>query len=372
MGARRLGSTSSIVVVLSAALSVLVLSRSGATLGILLLPSAAHAQQAAKVSRLGYISPGDVPPYDNAFLQGLQDQGYILPGEIPRYDDASWRRLVKRGYFEGQRIRIDIRATGAQLERAPELTAELVRLNVDVIFAIPALFAKAAQQAVQDANKATPIVFGPEYDPVGIGLVPSLARPGGNITGLALTEPEFEAKRLQILKEAFPTISRVAYLTNPNSYPEYFLKAKPNIEAAAREMGIRLDTFEVNTPGELTDAFAQMPRRRTEAILVSFGALFNVERQRLVALVAKHRLPATYGDAIFVEEGGLMFYGPPFADRMRLAAALVAKILKGANPADIPVEQPTTYKLVINLKTAQALGLTIPNEILFRADQVIR
>jgi len=368
MGARRLGSTCSILAILSAALSVL---ESGVTLGILFLPLAAHAQQSAKLPRLGYISPGDVPPYDNAFLQGLQDQGYIVPGEIPRYDDASWRRLVKRGYFEGQRVRIDIRATGAQLERAPELTAELVRLNVDVIFAIPAVLAKAAQQAVQDVNKATPIVFGPEYDPVGIGLVPSLARPGGNITGLALTEPEFEAKRLQILKEAFPAISGVAYLTNPSSYPEYFLKAKPNTEAAAREMGIRLDTFEVNTPKDLTDAFAQMPRRRTQAILVSFGALFNLERQRLVALVAKRRLPATYADTIFVEEGGLMFYGAPFADWKRHAAALAAKILRGANPADIPVEQPTTFKLIINLKTARALGFIIPNRVLFRADQLI-
>jgi putative tryptophan/tyrosine transport system substrate-binding protein len=341
-------------------------------LGILSAPLASDAQQSAKVPRLGYISPGDVPPYDNAFLQGLQDQGYIVPGEIPRYDDRFWRGLLKRGYFAGQKIRIDVRATNGHFERAPELTAELVRLNVDVIFAIPALFAKAAQQAVRNANKAIPIVFGPEYDPVGIGLVASLARPGGNMTGLALTEPGFEAKRLQVLKEAFPTISRVAYLTNPAWYPEYFLRSKPEMEAAAQAMGVRLETFEINTPKSLTEAFAKITRARTDAILVSFGALFNVERQRIVHLVATRRLPATYADAIFVEAGGLMFYGASFADWKRHAAALVAKILRGANPADIPVEQPTTFKLIINLNTARALGLTIPNEILSRADQVIQ
>jgi putative ABC transport system substrate-binding protein len=143
------------------------------------------------------------------------------------------------------------------------------------------------------------------------------------------------------------------------------------MEAAARAMGVRLETFEINTPKNLTDAFAKITRARADAILVSFGALFNVERQRLVQLVAKRRLPATYADAIFVEEGGLMFYGAPFADWKRHAAALVAKILRGANPADIPVEQPTTYKLVINLKTAKALGITIPQLVLLRTDKVI-
>jgi putative tryptophan/tyrosine transport system substrate-binding protein len=341
-------------------------------LGILSMPLASDAQQSAKVPRLGYISPGDVPRYDNAFLQGLQDQGYIVPGEIPRYDDALWRGLLKRGYFAGQKIRIEARATNGHFERAPELTAELVRLNVDVIFAVPARLAKAAQQAVQNANKAIPIVFGPQYDPVAFGLVASLARPGGNMTGLGFIDPEFEAKRLEILKEAFPQISRVAYLTNPAWYPDYFLKSTPVMEAAARAMGMRLETFEVNTPKDLEDAFAEITRRGAEAIVLSLNPLFVAERQRIMDLVAERRLPATYGDAIFVEEGGLMFYGTPFAPWMRHAAALVAKILRGANPADIPVEQPTTFKLIINLKTARALGLTIPNEVLFRADEVIR
>lgn len=341
-------------------------------LGILSAPLASDAQQAAKIPRLGYITPGDIPRYDNAFLQVLQDQGYIVPGEIPRYDEAFWQSLVKRGYFAGQKIRIEVRATGGHFERAPELTAELVRLDVDVIFAVPAVLAKAAQQAVQNANKATPIVFGTEPDPVGSGLVDSLARPGGNMTGLASTDAEFETKRLQILKEAFPRISRVAYLINPTWYPQYLLKFKSEMDTAARAMGVRLDTYEVNTLESLTNAFAEISRRRTEAMVVSFSPVLVIERRRIVDFVAKRRLPAIYGDAIFVEDGGLMFYGTPNADGMGYAATLVAKILRGANPADIPVERATTFKFIINLKTARALGLTIPTEILSRADQVIR
>ncbi len=341
-------------------------------LGILSAPLASDAQQPAKVPRLGYMSPGDVPQYDNAFLQGLQEQGYILPGEIPRYDAASWQGLVKQGYFEGRKIRIEVRATAGHFERAPELAAELVGLNVDVIFAIPGLLAKAAQQAAQNANKAIPIVFGPELDPVGSGLVARLARPGGNMTGLGISDPEFDAKRLEILKEAFPQISSVAYLTNPSWRRDYFLKSAPVMEAAARAMGIRLEIFEVNAPKDLEDAFAAITRRRADAIVLPQTPLFVTERRRIMDFAATRRLPATYGDAIFVEEGGLMFYGASFAGGMRHAAALVAKILKGVSPGDIPVEQPTHFKLVINLKTAKSLGLTIPNEIVSRADQVIR
>jgi putative ABC transport system substrate-binding protein len=334
------------------------------------IASVADAQQSAKVPRLGYISPGDIPPYDNGFLQVLQDQGYIVPGEIPRYDEAFWRGLVRRGYFAGQKIRIEVRATDGHFERAPELTAELVRLDVDVIFAVPAILAKAAQQSVQKANKATPIVFGPEPDPVGFGLVDSLARPGGNMTGLAWTDPGIETKRLQILKEAFPRISRVAYLINPAWYPQ-LLKFKPDMDTAARAMGIRLHTYEINTLENLTNALAEISRRRAEALVVSFSPLLVTERRRIVDFVAKRRLPAIYGEAMFVEDGGLMFYGTRTVDWMSHAATLVAKILKGVNPADIPVEQPTTFKLIINLKTARELGLTIPKEVLFRADQVI-
>ena len=341
-------------------------------LGILSAPLASDAQPPAKVPRLGYLSPGDVPNYDNAFLQGLQEQGYILPGEIPRYDAAFWQGLLKQSYFEGQKVRIEIRATNGHFERGPELAAELVRLNVDVMVVVPLLLVKAAQDAVQKANKAIPIVFGPEFDPVGFGLVTSLARPGGNMTGLALVDPGFDAKLLEILKQTFPRLSRVGYLTNPAWYQNYFLQSTPALQAAARAMRIRLETFEVNTPEDLEAAFAEIARRRIEAIVLPQTPLLLAERHRIRDFAAKHRLPAIYGDAIFVEEGGLMFYGASFADLMRRSAAQVAKILKGAKPADIPVEQPTTFKLIINLKTARALGLTIPNEILSRADQVIR
>ena len=319
-------------------------------LGILSAPLASDAQQSAKVPRLGYMSPGTVPHYDNAFLQGL----------------------LKQGYFEGQRIRIEIRATGEHFERAPELAAELVGLNVDVIYAIPAPLVRAAQDAIQKANKAIPIVFGSEFDPVGFGFVTSLARPGGNTTGLALPDPEFDTKQLEILKDTFPRLSRVAYLTNPAWYRDYFLRSKPAMEAAARAMSIRLESFEVNTPEDLEGAFTEIPRRRIQAIMVPRTPLLLSNRDRIRDFVAKRRLPAMYGDALFVEEGGLMFYGASLADQKRRSAALVAKILKGAKPADMPVEQPTIYKLIINLKTARALGLTIPNEILLRADQVIR
>ena len=339
---------------------------------ILSVPLVSVAQQAANVPRLGYISPGDMPRYDNAYLQGLQDQGYIVPGEIPRYDEASWRSLLKRGYFVGQKIRIELRATDGHFERAQELTAEFVRLDVDVIFAVPGVLAKAAQRAVRNANKTTPIVFGPEYDPVGSGFVESLARPGGNMTGLAFHDAEFEAKRLQLLKEAFPRISSVAYLINPKWYPEYFRKSRAEIKTAALELGIRLETIEVDTPSDLKDAFAEIARRRTDAIVVSGSPPFYTERQRILDFAAKRGLPASYGDAIFVEDGGLMFYGMPITDLKRHAAAIVAKILKGANPGDIPVEQPTTFKLIINLKTAKALGVTIPKSIVLRADEVIR
>ena len=342
-------------------------------LGILAAPLASDAQQPAKVPRLGYLSPGDVPYYDNAFLQGLQEQGYILPGEIPRYDAASWQGMLKQGYFKGKRIRIEIRATGQHFERAPELAAELVGLNVDVIYVIGALLVNTVQDAVEKANKPIPIVFGPEFDPVGKGLVTSLARPGGNITGVALVDPDFDAKRLQILKQTFPRLSRVAYLTNQAFDRDYFLKSKPVMQAAAQAMRIRLETLEVNTPQDLESAFAEIVRRRIEAIVLpSRSPVLLAKRDRIRDLVAKRRLPTMYGDAIFVVDGGLMSYGASHADLKRRSTTLVAKILEGAKAGDMPVEQPTTYELIINLKTATALGLTIPNEILSRADQVIR
>jgi putative ABC transport system substrate-binding protein len=245
-------------------------------------------------------------------------------------------------------------------------------LNADVIYAIPAPLVNAAQDAIRKANKAIPVVFGPEFDPVGIGLIASLARPGGNTTGLALPDPEFDTKQLEILKETFPGLSRVAYFTNPAWRPDYFLRSKRAMEAAARAMSIRLETFEVNTPKDLKGAFAEIGRRRIHAIMVPQTPLFISNRERIRDFAAKRRLPAMYGDALFVEEGGLMFYGASFANQMRRSAALVATILRGAKPADMPVEQPTTFKLIINLRTARALGLTIPESIRLRADEVVQ
>jgi putative tryptophan/tyrosine transport system substrate-binding protein len=343
-----------------------------ACLGLFGVATAADAQQSAKIPRLGYLSPGDIPSYDNAFLQGLEDQGYIVPGEIPHYDAASWRGLVERGSFEGQKIRIEIRATNGHFERALELATDLVRLDVDLIFAVPEPLTKATQEAVQRANKPIPIVFGSVRDPVGDGLVSSFARPGGNATGLANSDPEFDAKRLEILKETFPRLSRVAYLMDPVWHPGYYLRAKPAVEAAARTLGLRLETIEVRTPEDLEGAFKKLVGRRAEAILVAVNSLFIPQRRRIVAFAARRRLPAMYGEALFVEAGGLMFYGAPVVDQNRQSAAIVAKILKGAKPADIPVEQPMRFKLIINLKTAKALGITIPESILLRADEAIR
>lgn len=349
--------------------------RSGILFSIALLilsaPFECNAQR-AQIPRLGYMSPGDISNYDNAFLQGLEEQGYILPGEIPRYDAASWQSLLKRGYFEGKKIRIEIRVTGQHVERAPKLAAELVSMDVDVIYAVLGVLVKAAQDATQKAHKPIPIVFGVFLDPVGYGLVSSLARPGGNMTGVANVDPEFYAKQLEVLTQTFPKLSRVAYLADSSWDRRYFLRSMPAMEAAARTLSKQLETFEANTPQDLDSVFAKIVRRRIEAIVVPGGPLLFANRARIIDFAAKHRLPAIYGDSLWVEEGGLMFYGASIADQLRRAAALVAKVLNGVRPADIPVEQPTTYKLVINLHTAKNLGLTIPNEILSRADQVIQ
>jgi putative ABC transport system substrate-binding protein len=322
--------------------------------------------------RLGYISPGDIPKYDIAFLKGLEENGYILPGEIPQYDAESWKRLLKQGYFEGKRIRIEIRATGQHLERAPKLATELVSINVDVIYVVLGELVNAVRDATQKANKPIPIVFAISYDPVGFGLVQSLARPGGNMTGVANVDPEFYAKHLEILKEAFPHLARVAYLTNPAWDRKYFLRSVPAMEAAARMLSVKLETFEADTVQDLDAALAEVVRKRIQAIVLPASPLLFANRARVIDFAAKHRLPAIYGDALWVQEGGLMFYGSSVADQKRRSAALVAKVLNGANPADIPVEQPTIYKLVINIKTARTLGFTIPNKVLSRADELIQ
>jgi putative ABC transport system substrate-binding protein len=320
------------------------------TLGLLMAPFVSDAQVPAKLPRIGVLWQGDIPRYEQAFRQGLQEQGYL----------------------EGQTILVEYRVAEWHFTRASELAAELIRLDVELLFASTGPAAQAAQQAAHHVNRMIPIIFGPTHDPVGTGLVTSLARPGGNMTGLVLLDPEFRAKQLEILKEAFPHVSRVAGLASPSWFPVWAARARPAMQHAAQALGIELVLHNVRGPDALESAFTSVRAMNAEAITVPWNPLFIAERQRIVDLVAKSRLPAIYGDGLFVEDGGLMAYGPNVADLYRRAATLVAKVLRGTKPADLPVEQPTHIKLIINLKTAHVLGLTVPPSLLFRADEVIK
>ena len=311
-------------------------------------PLGAEAQPTGKVSRIGYLSPFSpaeelARPSFEAFPQGLRELGWI-----PR-----------------RNVSIEYRWAEEKYDRLPALAAELVRLNVDVIVAasLPAAF------AAKRATTTIPIVFVGLGDPVSTGLVTGLARPGGNITGLSGLALELSGKRLELLKEVVPRLSRVALLANP-AHP----MATPMIRethTAARTVAVRLQIFEVREPRELTEAFEAMDRERPDALLVLQDPLFHSRRKEILALVAKRRLPAVYVEAGWVPAGGLMSYAPSVADMHRRAATYVDKILKGAKPGELPVAQPTKFELAINLKTARALGLTIQPSLLLRADQVI-
>jgi putative ABC transport system substrate-binding protein len=251
----------------------------------------------------------------------------------------------------------------------PTLAAELVALKVDVIVAASTLAALAAKQA----TRTLPIVFAVAPDPVTSGLVTSLARPGGNVAGSSILAPELVGKCLELLKQAVPGVSRVAVLWQPGAFGERtdkdMLKAA---DVAARALGVRLQVVEARGPDDFDRAFSDMTRARASALTVLGTTMFFNERRHLVDLAAKTRLPAVYGLREYVDAGGLMAYGPNLADLFRRAASYVDKILKGAKPGDLPVEQPTKFELVINLKTAKALGLTIPPSLLGRADEVIQ
>ena len=312
-------------------------------------PFTAEAQQATKVARIGYLAnnPATSPYLREAFLQGLRDLGYV----------------------EGRNLVIAYRDAEGKVERLPALAAELVALKVDVIVAPNTVAALAAKQA----TKTIPIVFAGTTDPVASGLVTSLARPGGNVTGLSFFSPELVGKCLEQLKLAVPAVSRVAALWQPGGQGEptekEMLKAA---EVAARALGVRLQFVEARGPENFDRAFSEMTRARAGALTVLPSNMFISERRRLVDLAAKNRLPAVYPWREFVDAGGLMSYGLNVADLFRRAATYVDKILKGAKPADLPVEQPTKFELVINLKTAKVLGLTIPQSLLIRADEVIQ
>jgi len=319
------------------------------TVSILLAPLAAEAQSAAKVPRIGFLqfNPGANPHLAEAFLQGLRDLGYV----------------------EGRNVVIEYRSAEGKAERFPALAAELVALKVDVIVTGGGT---PTALAAKQATRTIPIVFASAPDPVADGLITSLARPGGNITGSSNLSPELVGKCLEQLKQAVPAVSRVAVLWQPSATGERTEKdLRKGAEVAARALGVRLQFVEVRGPAEFDRAFSEMTRARTGALTVLGSAIFFGERRRLVDLAAKHRLPAVYTSKDFVDAGGLMSFGPNLADSFRRAATYVDKILKGAKPADLPVEQPTKFELVISLKTAKALGLTIPQSLLLRADQVI-
>jgi putative ABC transport system substrate-binding protein len=317
---------------------------------LLAAPLAAEAQQAAKIARIGYLATNlaGLPHLHEAFRQGLRDLGYV----------------------EGRNVVIEYRDAEGKLERLPALAAELVALKVDVIVAaagtLPALAAK-------QATKTLPIVFIGVGDPVTSGLVTSLARPGGNVTGLSSLSPELVGKWLELLKQAAPGVSRVAFLWQPGAVGEQTGKdILKEAEVAARALGVQLQVVEARGPADIDRAFSDVTRARAGALTVLSTPMFSSKRRRLVDLAAKNRLPALFSFREYVDAGGLMSYGPNLADLFRRAATYVDKILKGAKPGDLPVEQPTKFELVINLKTAKALGLTIPQSVLGRADEVIQ
>jgi putative ABC transport system substrate-binding protein len=319
----------------------------GAGAVLLAAPRAAEAQQTAKIARIGWL--GDRPaagPRLEAFFQGLRDLDYV----------------------EGRNLAIEYRYAEGKPERYPALAAELVALKVDVIVSANTLGTLAAKQA----TKTIPIVFIGAADPVQSGLVTSLARPGGNATGLSALSPELVGKCLELLTQAVPGVSRVAVLWQPGAQGERTDKDMlKGADVAARALGMRLQFVEARGPTEFDRAFSDMTRARADALTVLGSAMFNNERRRLVDLAAKNRLPAVYSGRASVDAGGLMSYGPNIADLWRRAATYVDKVLKGAKPGDLPIEQPTKFELVVNLKTAKTLGLTIPQSLLVRADQVI-
>ena len=311
---------------------------------LLFTVSPVGAQQPKKIPRIGYMRFIEVPVYDAAFREGLNELGYI----------------------EGQNIHIEYRFAGGSIERLAEFAAELVNLKVDVIVA-------GSTQSIDAAKRATktiPIVFPVTFDPVESGFVASLARPGGNLTGLSTVNPDAAAKRVELIQEVMPRISRLAVLRNPtNSGSRFPLK---ETEAGAKRLGIRLQILEARSPDDLEGAFRAATKEQANALIVLADALFFAQRGRLGNLAIKHRLPSMFDDAQSVEVGGLISYGASLTDLFRRAAGYVDKILKGAKPADLPVEQPMKFELVINLKTANQIGLMVPPNVLARADRVIK
>ncbi len=315
-------------------------------LNLLAAPLAAEEQQPKKVPRIGLLGGGSaaaIASRIDAFRQGLRDLGYV----------------------EGKTIVIEQMWAEGKLDRLPTLAAELVRLQVDVIVSA----GPTVTRVCKETNITTPIVMGFDDDPVASGFVASLARPGGNITGLSSLSPGLSAKQLELLKEIIPRLSRVAVLgslTHPGT-----AQSLKEMELAARAFKVQLRYLDVVDPKTIDTAFAAARKERVDAVLVLTSVATLTQREKIIDLAIKNRLPAIYFTGDWVEAGGRLAYGASFNDLFRRAATYVDKILKGDKPGDLPVEQPTKFELVINLKTAKALGLTIPRSLLLRADQVI-
>jgi putative ABC transport system substrate-binding protein len=297
---------------------------------------------------------------------GRLSAGQPLP-ESTTYEEAFRQGLRELGYIEGQNLVLEYRYAAGSAERLPDLAAELVQRQVDVLVAggVPAI------RAAQQATRTIPIVMAGVTDPVGQGLVTSLARPGGNTTGVSLLNEDLPGKRLEILKETVPQSTRIAVLANP-TWPAYASRMH-NLTVAARALGLHLHVVEVRRADEVAPAFAAMTQAGVDALLViAEPALMDGLRRQIADLATTSRLPAMYEWRMYVDAGGFMAYGPSLPDVYRRAATYVDKILKGAPPADLPVEQPTKFELVINLKIAKALGLTVPPSLLLLADEVIQ
>jgi len=312
------------------------------TVGLLAAPLAAQAQQAGRVPRIGWLTSSAVHAKNvDAFRAGMSALGH-------------------------RDVRLDLRAAEGRTERLPALAAELLALKVDVIVTDGGPAARAAKEA----TATTPVVIGAAADLVQQGIVASLARPGGNVTGLAIsTGPEMHGKRLEILREAVPSLQRVLAVWNPRN--DTALRALPTLEQAGRALRVQIELIEARDAKSLARTLSSRARGRAEALLLITDAFFWSQREQMAALALKHRLPAIFPETEFAVSGGLMGYGPNIANNFRRAADYVDKILKGAKPAELPIEQPTKFELVINLKTAKALRLTIPPSLLQRADQVI-
>jgi ABC-type uncharacterized transport system substrate-binding protein len=309
-------------------------------------PRSALAQQSGKVWRVGFLAlnPASVNSQNtDAFLKGMRELDYV----------------------EGKNLVVEWRFADGKPERLPALAADLVQLKVDVIVAV----ASASIGAAQKATTTIPIVMATAGDPVGSGFVKSLARPGGNITGLSNMGVDLGPKLFDLLHSVMPKLSSVAVLVSPTSTT--YRAVSESVQAAAQKAGVKTLVAEARTPQEIENAFSMMAREKADAVIVGTSTFFSLQQRQLAELALKYRLPSMFGTRVNVEAGGLMSYGQKITDNLQRSATYVDKILKGAKPGDLPVEQPVTVELVVNLKTAKALGLAIPKTILLRADEVI-